>query len=645
MRRFGDKMTNKPTTIPAFMVAMLLFAAAPTPAATTHATIDVRSETSFEALATAEGWPGDGTAGNPYRIEGYTINASAAHGMRLENLNFHVLVTNNTIYEEDGGAHYGVWIRNSPNIDVVNNKLLTNSQGIRLTLGTFGTWTFGDNTIRGATTGIYIGGQKEGFTVSGNDIRDVGTAIYMESNADDGLVIGNEIHDCSKAIHGQDRGQTNGRITVESNHIESCSWGIVIEDTLDVTNNTLLGLSKTAIVTWYGSGTVGGNVIDGANYGLVLDANGLSVMDNQVRNITYDGLRSDALTTITGNVFEFIGRYGIDAQAVSSPGLLGGSPRGIQDNIVRHTGSTGMRVELSSDFTNNTVEYTGGSGIAAGFGDAQGNTVRFTARHGITEAQKLIDNTVTDAGGDGLRTPSFSSGQVTGNVVQRVAGTGIRLTGSSASDNLVEDAGGDGISGGGSYTGNTVRRSGGDGLIGQGRLSNNVVEDNGGDGARMTGASSAVGNQASGNGGTGLSLSVDADLFPTTQSISGNTLSGNARGLHLAGGQIYAIRDNVFTGNGVGLELSDPDASDAVPVEVFNNHFDNSIDALVPVGYPAQWYTAPIPTNGPNIIGGPTIGGNSWSGYAGTDLDADGFGDTPHQPTADPARLDRYPLV
>lgn len=57
---------------------------------------------------------------------------------------------------------------------------------------------------------------------------------------------------------------------------------------------------------------------------------------------------------------------------------------------------------------------------------------------------------------------------------------------------------------------------------------------------------------------------------------------------------------------------------------IYNNYFNNSVDVAVD-HYFNEWNITQAP--GPNIIGGPSIGGNYWHCYDGVDEDSDGFGD------------------
>ena len=66
---------------------------------TIHAPIYIDDDADFLSQATAESWPGNGSASAPYRIENYEIEIISGQGIRInENVTAHFVIDNCTIY-------------------------------------------------------------------------------------------------------------------------------------------------------------------------------------------------------------------------------------------------------------------------------------------------------------------------------------------------------------------------------------------------------------------------------------------------------------------------------------------------------------------------------------------------------------------
>ena len=117
--------------------------------------------------------------------------------------------------------------------------------------------------------------------------------------------------------------------------------------------------------------------------------------------------------------------------------------------------------------------------------------------------------------------------------------------------------------------------------------------------------------------------------------ISDNNASGNWCGIYLKFSNDNILLNNTASNNdNYGINLYD--SSDNL---IYNNYWSNTNNVCDDGSN--RWNTTV--TTGPNIIGGPSIGGNYWSDYTGADTGGDGLGEEPYNITGG-SNFDYHPL-
>ncbi len=100
--------------------------------AVNHDPISIDGNAELATFIGTEGLSGNGTYASPYIIEDFTIDASTAHGIEIDNTDSYLIIRNCKVSGGASSEYEGILIQSASNINISNNEVTTNNIGINL---------------------------------------------------------------------------------------------------------------------------------------------------------------------------------------------------------------------------------------------------------------------------------------------------------------------------------------------------------------------------------------------------------------------------------------------------------------------------------------------------------------------------------
>ena len=260
-----------------------------------HAPIIINGDANFNATVLAEGWPGDGSHGNPYIIESLDIDRVGLSGdcINISNTRVHFIVRNCFLTGANVSAGSGLHLTNVSNGEVTSNLCTNNTLGIYLDQSS-------SNTVANNT---YNSNRYSIVLISSNNNMVTNNTC---TNNDDGILFSSS--SSNTVINNTCTNSNDYGISLGS----SCSNNVVANNTCS-SNNVGISLGSSC-----SNNMVANNTCSGNNYGIRLE----SCSNNVVADNTCSGnslygihLLLSHYNTLVNNTCSNNTQYGIFIEA------------------------------------------------------------------------------------------------------------------------------------------------------------------------------------------------------------------------------------------------------------------------------------------------------------------------------------------
>jgi len=413
--------------------------------------------------------------------------------------------------------------------------------------------------------GIYLSSSSNNTLRNNTASNNANYGIYLWSSSNNTLTNNTPSNNTVDGIYQYDSSNNTLTNNIASNNTQH---GIYLADSSNnrLTNNTASNNTQRGILLWSSSNNnlTSNTASNNTDYGIYLWSSSNNTLTNNTANLNND--------------------YSIYLCYSNNNTLI--------NNTASHnTGTYGIYLASSS---NNTLQNNDGEDNLIGIrlSDSSNNT---------------LDNNTANSNSHGIwLCTSSSNNNLTNNTANLNTNLGISLASSSNSNTLTNNTANsnmygiylDTSSSNNNLTNNTANSNDEHGIVLFSSNNNNTLRD----------------NTASNNTYRGIELASSSN-----NTLTSNTVNSNAYGIRLYFSSNNTLRDNTVRNNIDGIYLHDSSNN-----TIYNNYFDNTPTNAWDNGN-NTWNTTN--TTGPNIVGGPNIGGNYWSDYSGNDTNGDGFGD------------------
>ncbi|MHA1771546.1 MAG: right-handed parallel beta-helix repeat-containing protein [Candidatus Thorarchaeota archaeon] len=378
----------------------------------THSPLDIRSDTDLQT----QGWSGNGTASNPYIIEGLAINTILVC-INVENVRAHVVIRDCLLTGHQGASTTAVRLKNASNIRMESSQIYNTRIGVLVYQSA--NISIRENYVMASFAGISLidckDSQVENNTVEGSSSLGVGLSNSQNCTAKNNTVTGlaaglgiydssacdisyNSLFGCSLNVRPKNEGPSN---TYHENQVNGRPLKV-----LENVERTQLHAEDFGQIVLLSCRTVeisGGTMSDTSEAILIINSTAVHIHDITMRNCsTAIAIRESENTTISDtHIFESdVGvLLGISYNSsiincsmdvINSVGVYnaGGANTTIINTIIHSPVSSGIEISAVNGGVIENTRITNGSY----------NGVSISSSTNFT----ITDNVITDHGKSGI---------------------------------------------------------------------------------------------------------------------------------------------------------------------------------------------------------------------------------------------------